>query len=79
MKFNPKDLQDIVCKKCNNKTFKSIFFIKKVSAIISPTGKDSFVPISSFECLNCGHINEEFLPQGFEEDTKSTILTSGSK
>ncbi len=54
---------DIVCDDCNNDTFTVKYFLKRFSAIISPTGDEMITPISVFACSKCGHINEEFLPE----------------
>ena len=33
---------------------------KRVSAIMSPTGKEQIAPVPSFRCDDCDHINKEF-------------------
>jgi hypothetical protein len=38
------------------------FLLRKVSALISPTGKETVVPIQVFACDSCNHVNKEFLP-----------------
>ena len=48
------------CEKCQCKGFKQSLMIKKLSALISPTGKESMVPVAVFACEHCGHINKEF-------------------
>ena len=53
---------DIVCEKCGCKTFKEVAFIKKVSALVSPTGKEALVPVGTFACSQCSHVNREFDP-----------------
>ena len=53
---------DIVCEACGCKTFKEVAFIKKVSALVSPTGKEAVVPVGTFSCSSCGHVNREFDP-----------------
>ena len=53
---------DIVCEECGCKTFREVAFIKKVSALLSPTGKDAVVPVGTFACSACGHVNREFDP-----------------
>ena len=53
---------DIVCEECGCKTFKEVAFVKKVSALVSPTGKEAIVPVGTFACSNCGHVNREFDP-----------------
>ena len=34
--------------------------LKKLSAIISPTGQEALIPVAAFACEACGHINKEF-------------------
>ena len=60
IKLNPDDLQDVVCEECGNNTFETSFFIKKISALVSPNGQESYIPAQVFSCKNCGHVNEEF-------------------
>jgi len=55
--------EDIVCEKCSNPTFRQCVMFKKVSAIYSPTGKASLIPLQVFECSECGHVNDEFIPK----------------
>ena len=52
-----------VCEKCGNDTFHHIFKIRKLSALLSPTGQETMVPIQVFACVKCNHINEGFLPK----------------
>jgi len=59
--LNPEDLEDVLCEKCENQTFEPVFLFKKLSAVLSPTGKDTFVPLQSYKCTACSHINKEFL------------------
>jgi len=59
--LNPEDLEDVLCEKCENQMFEQIYLFKKLSAVLSPTGKDTFVPLQSYKCTECGHINAEFL------------------
>jgi hypothetical protein len=54
--------EEIVCDECNSNAFHPAFLLRKVSALISPTGKETVIPIQVFACDSCGHINEEFLP-----------------
>ena len=52
-----------VCNECENDTFSQVFKIRKLSALLSPTGKETMIPIQVFACAKCGHINPEFLPK----------------
>ena len=53
---------DIVCENCGNLTFQEVLLMKKVSAIVSPNGKEGIVPIPTFSCVACGFVNEMFRP-----------------
>ena len=60
--INPDDLVDVCCDKCGNQTFVQAFLFKKLSAVLSPNGKESMIPLQIFKCDECGHINDEFIP-----------------
>ena len=53
---------DVACNECNTKTFDIVFLIKKLSALVSPNGQETMVPVQVFKCSDCSHINEQFLP-----------------
>lgn len=53
---------DIACEQCGCKTFREVAFIKRVSALVSPTGKEAVVPVGTFACSSCNHVNREFDP-----------------
>jgi|TARA_R100001510_G_C7597574_1_gene165187 DNA-directed RNA polymerase subunit RPC12/RpoP len=55
------DMTDIVCENCGCRYFNQVHAFKRVSALLSPTGKEQIAPVPSFRCSDCGHINEEFL------------------
>ena len=50
----------IQCEKCNNSTFKQTLLIRKLSALVSPNGQETIVPMAVFACEKCGHVNSEF-------------------
>lgn len=54
--------QDITCENCGNYTFQEVVLMKKISALLSPNGKEGIVPIPTFACNACGFINKQFLP-----------------
>ena len=56
---------DVVCETCGGRTFEEVALMKRVSALMSPTGKEAVVPIGTFACMACGHINSEFDPNKF--------------
>ena len=52
------------CECCENETFVQVYQMRKLSALLSPTGQEAMIPIQVFACAKCGHINEGFLPKG---------------
>ena len=54
------DAETMSCGKCDNKIFIQGYVVKKISAIISPTGQEVIAPVQVFNCGNCG----ELLPLG---------------
>ena len=48
------------CESCGGKTFKQTLMLRRVSAIVSPTGQETIVPVAVFACENCGYVNKEF-------------------
>tara|TARA_X000001382_G_C3149009_1_gene172305 strand:+ start:352 stop:606 length:255 start_codon:yes stop_codon:yes gene_type:complete len=63
MQINPNDLEDVVCEKCESQCFEPTFLFKRLSAVLSPNGKDTMIPLQIYRCADCGHINEVFLPK----------------
>ena len=50
------DAETMICQKCGNKIFIQGYVIKKISAIMSPTGQEVIAPVQVFNCGNCGEI-----------------------
>ena len=48
------------CEECKCKGFKQTLMLKKLSALISPNGKESLIPVAVFACEKCNHVNQEF-------------------
>ena len=65
--INPDDMEDVFCDKCEGQIFTPAFLFKKLSAVVSPTGKATMVPMQVFKCDDCGHINKEFLPKSSKD------------
>ena len=55
-----------VCESCGNDTFTQVYKIRKLSALLSPTGQPTMIPMQVFTCAKCGHINSAFLPKESE-------------
>ncbi len=78
LRVNLKDMQDYKCEDCGGSKFKDIYIIKKISALLSPSGKEMLYPVQLYACLVCNHINEYFLNaiNGSNEETegKSNLI-----
>ena len=57
------DTETIICEKCGNASFIQSFFLKRISPLVSPTGKEAIVPIQVFACGNCGTIPKNMMSQ----------------
>ena len=51
-----KDADTMKCQKCENSIFIQGYVIKRISAIVSPTGEEVIAPIQVFNCGNCGEM-----------------------
>lgn len=59
---------EIRCNKCDGTFFASSLYIRKASGFLTGTGKPSYIPIPVFSCINCGHVNKEFMPREVREE-----------
>ena len=49
-----------ICEECGNDTFVQVYQMRKLSALLSPTGQEAMIPIQIFACAKCGYINKGF-------------------
>ena len=54
----------VKCEKCENQTFKQTMLLRKLSALVSPSGQETLIPVAAFACEKCGNVNSEFLDVG---------------
>ena len=66
--LDPAKTTAITCK-CGNFTFVHAAFLRHVSAIVSPTGKEGIVPMPTLVCNACGAVPDEAIPQFIREET----------
>ena len=50
----------IKCEACGGSTFKQTLLLRKMSALASPSGQETIIPMQVFACEKCGHLNIEF-------------------
>ena len=64
--------ENIQCDKCTNYLFITSYVLKKISALMSPTGQEGIVPVQVYSCGNCGHVPSSMLEgSGIGEETDS--------
>lgn len=51
--FNVNDAADLTCPSCGGLYFKPLMRVKKVSALVSPTGKEAMLPVQVIACSSC--------------------------
>jgi len=56
---NLNEVPNLMCD-CGHKLYKKVFVIKKISALVSPTGKETIIPIEVYACDKCGTISSLF-------------------
>ena len=56
VKVDLSDAETMTCQKCDNKIFLQGYVVKRISAIVSPTGKEVIAPIQVFNCGSCGEL-----------------------
>lgn len=50
----------IVCDECGNDTFIEIVYLRKVSKLLTGSSEDQLIPIPSYACAKCHHVNDKF-------------------
>ena len=50
----------IRCEACEGSTFKQTLLMRKMSALVSPSGQEMIIPMAVFACEKCGHVNNQF-------------------
>lgn len=57
------DTVAVECSECSSMYFEQALHIRKASGLLTGQAKPSYMPIPVFRCVDCGHINSEFLPK----------------
>ena len=58
-----------VCEACGNNTFVQVYQMRTLSALLSPAGQETIIPVQIFACMKCNHVNKGFLPKVLDNDT----------
>ena len=60
--ININDTEAVKCEECGNYSFIQSYFLRRISAIVSPTGQETVIPIEVFSCGNCGAVPKNMMP-----------------
>ena len=71
VKVDLSQAETMKCEHCGNYIFIKGSIIKRLSALMSPTGEEALVPIEIYSCGNCGKVPKTMLGDvGIEEEAK---------
>tara|TARA_Y100000310_G_scaffold322795_1_gene382295 strand:- start:647 stop:850 length:204 start_codon:yes stop_codon:yes gene_type:complete len=54
-------METMKCEQCGSSLFSIAYIIKRISAIMSPTGEESIVPVQVYSCDGCSKVPEVLL------------------
>lgn len=62
----------IICEKCGSNIFTEGLLLRRVSKFLvaASSDKDQVIPVPTFYCVKCQHVNKDFLPFGLDEEEK---------
>lgn len=60
----------IICESCGSQAFQEALMLRKVSKFLTGDAQDGVLPIQTFVCAKCGHVNEEFMPKDLSKKTE---------
>jgi len=66
IRIKPEQLTNVFCpvKGCECARFDKTYLLKKIPAMISPSGKEFIQPIEIYVCRECGWAIKELMPPG---------------
>ena len=63
IRIDPKSMSPLKCEECGSEHFREIYLIRKQSGLMVGSSNDIIIPVPTFKCDSCGHINKEFTPK----------------
>ena len=60
----------IACEECGSQAFQEALMLRKVSKFLTGDAQDGVLPISTFVCAKCGHVNQDFMPKELVNKTE---------
>ena len=69
-----REAETIKCDDCGNYLFITSHILKRLSAIVSPTGEEALIPVQVYSCGDCGKVPQKLLEgSGLEGDPTPTL------
>ena len=50
----------VACDQCGNETFNQVMYLRTASKFLTGGDQDTLIPIPTFACSSCNHVNEQF-------------------
>lgn len=50
----------ILCESCGGQTFREATYLRRISKLLTGSPEDMIVPIPTFACIQCNHVNDQF-------------------
>ena len=67
LNINPLTLPNVKCETCGGIFFENVTIIKRVSGLLVGSTQDEMIPMETYVCSECGHMNKEFNILGDEQ------------
>ena len=77
--INPEDTTGISCDHCKSEFYIPVYMLRKVSAVLSPSGREEIIQVPVMACAQCGKPD---VPKGFdtsEDEPDEKTEGDGSK
>ena len=69
-----REAETIKCDDCGNYLFITSHILKRLSALLSPTGEEALIPVQVYSCGDCGKVPSKLLEgTGLEENPVPTL------
>ena len=74
--ININDTEAVKCEECGNYSFIQSYFLRRISAIVSPTGQEAIIPVQVYSCGNCGTVPKSMMSEiRMSEEPKEESLS----
>jgi len=60
IQVNVMESPNVKCEECEDIFFEKVTIIKKISKLLTGSMEDQIVPMETYVCKSCGHMNKEF-------------------